>query len=436
MLVGSRRVHTALGGRGGRGDNGGVKRTRKCLAFGVLGALATVGFCACSSDDDGSPRGPSSGATADAADQADAAASDDDARSEDAGEVPDAAGSDAGPPPGKLFGFVGSGDGKIRSYEVDATAGTWRLLRETTAGGSPSFLAFDPSRARVMATDESNGQVRSFAFDSNTGELSPNNARPSGGAGPTHISLDPTGNWMMVANYTSGTASVYPVVSDGSIAAASDNPTSGPMSHWAGTNPSGTHVFVVSLGADLIRQYVLDRTTGKLAANGQATLPSGLGPRHLVFAPDERHAWSVNELGRSVTTFDFDRTTGRLTARQTISALPDGTSTSGVTGAEIAVHRSGKFVYASTRGYNAIATFRVADADGTLTRVDSAPTGGNRPRSFALDSEASLLFAGNESRNEVVGFRIDATTGVPTPLGKTVDVPSPTFVGLARFPVP
>ena len=114
--------------------------------------------------------------------------------------------------------------------------------------------------------------------------------------------------------------------------------------------------------------------------------------------------------------------------------VPAGQSAAGVSGAEIFVHPTGKHVYASTRIYNSIAHFSVNLVDGTLTRIANTPTGGNRPRSFGMDPEGTLLFAANQNVDEVVGFKIDATTGTLSSLGKTVDVPGPVFIGLARMP--
>jgi 6-phosphogluconolactonase len=336
---------------------------------------------------------------------------------------------------GELFAFVGSADGKVRVYAVDAPSGAWTIKKESNAGTSPSFLAFDPPRRRVVAVDEiDQGMVRSFAFDVQTGALSERNARSSGGAGPTHVSLDPTGAWVFVANYGGGTASVLPLDANGMLGAATDTKASGAMSHWAGTDPSGGHVFVPALGANVVAQYTLDKTTGTLAANGTAALPGGAGPRHLAFHPTSKWAYVVNESATSVTAFDFDKTTGKLAAKQTVSALPPAQSAAGVSGAEIFVHPSGMHVYASTRVYDSIAHFTVSPTDGTLTYVASVTTGADRPRSFGLDPEGTLLFAGNQDANQVVGFRIDATSGALTSLGKTVDVAGPTFVGLARMP--
>jgi 6-phosphogluconolactonase len=226
---------------------------------------------------------------------------------------------------------------------------------------------------------------------------------------------------------------VLPIDERGNLGDASETLASGAKSHWAGTNPSGTHVFVPTLGPNVVVQYTL-KANGTLESNGTAALPDGAGPRHLAFHPTEKWAYTINERAVSVTTFDFAKASGKLTQKQTVMALPTGQNNSGPSGAEIFVHPSGKFVYASTRGYNSIAVFRVDDDDGTLTLLANAPTGANRPRSFGMDPEGTLLFAGNQDADEVVGFRVDAVSGALTPLGKTTTVKGPTFVGLARMP--
>lgn len=339
--------------------------------------------------------------------------------------------TDAGPK-APLFAFVGSGDGKIRVYAVDEGTGAWSLRKESNGGSNPSFLAFDPPRRRVVSVDEvSGGLVRSFSFDAASGGLTEIDTAPSGGGGPTHVSFDPTGRFVFVANYGGGNMSVVPI-DDGGTFGATDTRTSGANSHWAGTDPAGTHVFVPALGANVVAQYAFDG--GALVANGTATLPAGAGPRHLAFHPSAKWAYTINELAVTATTFDYAAATGTLTAKDTISALPTGQATGGVSGAEIVAHPSGKFVYASTRGFDAIAHFSVDAADGRLTLVANAPTGAKRPRSFGIDPEGTLLFAGNADAGHVVGFRIDPTSGALTSLGKTVDVASPTFVGLTRIP--
>lgn len=341
-------------------------------------------------------------------------------------------GADGGGPKAPLYAFVGA-SGKITVFTVDDTTGAWTLKKETAIGGSASFLAFDPARRRLVATNEDGGgQIRSFTFDPQTGALMPVNAQPAGGAGTTHVSLDPTGKWAFAANYTGGTMGVFPIDANGTLGTAKATRAPGAMAHWIGTDPAGTRLFCISLGANVVAQYTLNTTTGQLTDNGTASPPANSGPRHLAFHPNEKWAYAINENAINVTAFDYDKGTGKLATKATVSALPANQNKNGVSGAEIMVHPSGKAVYASTRVYNSIARFTVG-ADGSLTLAQNAVTGGNRPRSFGMDPEGTFLFAGNQDVSQVVGFKIDAA-GALTPMGKTVDIAGPTFVGLARIP--
>lgn len=412
----------------------GVRAPSSVVPSAGIAIVVAAGAFACSAEPKASA--PSSPGTPDGRASGDRDAASGTGGSKDDGSAP---AGDAGPDAaasGPLFAFVGSNDGKIGVYDVDADTGALAFKKESNAGTNPSFLAFDPGRRRVVAVDEIGGmgQVRSFDFDPATGGLTEIDSKPAGGAGSTHVSLDPAAKWVFVANYTGGNMAVFPLAPDGTLGAASDVKASGAKSHWAGTDRSGTRVFVPALEANVIAQYTLDATSGKLTNNGSANLPGGAGPRHLAFHPRESWAYCINELAVTVTKLDFDEASGKLTAKQTLSALPPGQSAGRATGAEIMVHPSGKWVYASTRGYDSIAHFAVSSADGTLTLVANAPTGASQPRSFGMSPEGTLLYAGNQSANRIAGFRIDPATGTLASLGSPMNVKNPTFVGLARMP--
>ncbi len=338
---------------------------------------------------------------------------------------------------GALYTFTGSGDGRIRVYAVDEATGAWTAKGSVAAGGSPSFLAMNVAKARLYAVDESGGNVLAFSFDAKAGTLAALGSPVSSqGAGPTHLSLDPSGKWVLVANYTAGSTAVIPVQADGSLGAATDVKSPGQKAHLAIANPSGGYAFVPCLGSNIVAQFTLDGAQGKLVPNTPPSVspPAGAGPRHLAFVPGEKLAFGINELQSTITGYSFDKTTGRLGVLQTVSSLPAGFGNAN-TGAEIAVHPGGGFVYASNRGHDSIATFAIDGATGALTLVGHEPTGGQTPRSFAVDPGGKYLFAANQNSGTVTGFRLDAVSGKPVPLGGAPNaVPSPTFVGAWRVP--
>jgi 6-phosphogluconolactonase len=184
---------------------------------------------------------------------------------------------------------------------------------------------------------------------------------------------------------------------------------------------------------DKLLVYRFDASNGSLTPNDPPTadLPPGEGPRHVAFKPDNKFAYSVNELKSTVTAFSFDSGKGVLKPFQTISTLPKDFTGENDT-AEIHVHPNGKFVYASNRGHDSIAQFSIDAKTGQLALVHHFSIQGKTPRDFELDPTGTHLLVAGQDSNNVVVFRISSATGELSPTGQTVDVPAP--VGLTFVP--
>jgi 6-phosphogluconolactonase len=179
--------------------------------------------------------------------------------------------------------------------------------------------------------------------------------------------------------------------------------------------------------------YRFDASRGRLTPGTPAfvTATPGAGPRHLVFRPDGTFVYVLNELAATITAFRFHN--GRLDERQTISMLPAGFEGAG-NAAEIAVHAGGKYLYASNRGHDSIAMFRIDSGTGTLTAAGHTPTQGKTPRNFDIDPTGAYLLAANQDSGTIVVFRIDPNSGDLTPSGGVVSVPAPVSLVFAASP--
>lgn len=136
-------------------------------------------------------------------------------------------------------------------------------------------------------------------------------------------------------------------------------------------------------------------------------------------------------MGSTVLAFDYDPVTGALAMRQMLSTLPaDFTGAS--SGAEIRLHPSGRYLYASNRGHDSIAGFAVDPATGRLSLIAITPCGGKTPRNFSLSPDGGWLVCANQNSNSLSVFRVDASTGRLTPTGHTAEVPLPVCVLFAR----
>ena len=348
----------------------------------------------------------------------------------------------------------------IYAYEFDADTGKLTPKGVAAETRDPSWVAVHPSGKFLYAANEA-GQastVSAFAIDAKTGKLALLNQLPSLGEDPCYLSFDKTGKYVFVANYSSGTIAVFPILADGRLgehtALVKDQGATGPNkerqggphAHWIETSPDNRFALVADLGLDEVLIYRFDAKKGILSRNDPPlmTVPAllasswrganvnpGAGPRHFVFHPQGKFGYVVNEMDATVMAFSYQRNNGTLSFLQTIATLPKGFSGRN-DAAEIAVHPNGKFHYASNRGDESITIFAIDPAKGTLTFVAHVLTGGKEPRHFAIDPSGKYLLAENQLSNNLVVFKIDGATGGLRPTGQTVDVPSP--VDIAFLP--
>jgi 6-phosphogluconolactonase len=365
---------------------------------------------------------------------------------------------------GKYIFFVGtyteegSQSKGIYAYHYDANTGKVTPLGLAAKTTNPSWVTISPNGRFLYAVNEvgnykrpNSGGLSAFSIDRDkdgrpTGMLTFLNEMLTQGADPCYVTVDKTGKYAVVANYTGGSLVVFRIHDDGTLEGVSafmEHSGHGPNLqrqrsahvHSVDLSPDNRFAYVDDLGIDGLLVYKFDDSKGVLAANSSkyATFDPGAGPRHFALHPSGKFAYVVSEMQGTVTVFANDPTTGTLQRLQTISTLP--TDFKGeIEDAEIEVHPTGKFLYASNRGNgNSIAVFTIDAEKGTLTPVEYTPTQGKTPRSFEIDPTGTLLFAANQQSNNIVVFKIDRKTGRLTPTGQVLDVASPVCVKFLKI---
>jgi 6-phosphogluconolactonase len=336
---------------------------------------------------------------------------------------------------------------------LDTATGMLSPAKLSVETVNPSFLTVDPTGRFLYSVNEINtyrgqetGAVSAFAIDRKSGLLKPLNEQPSEGSSPAHLTIDRDGKNVLVANYGGGSVAVLPVARDGTLKSGSSfvqhkgssvnkQRQAAPHAHSITTDPSGRFVYVADLGLDWIVIYQFDERKGILNLNNppNVKVAPGAGPRHFSVHPSGRFGYVINEMNLTVTAFTVDKSNGGLTELQTISALPPKQAPAqGMSGAELAVHPSGRFLYTSVRGDNTIALYTIDQYTGKLTYVENTPTHGNTPRGFAIDPDGKFLLVGNQNSNNVVVFRIDPQIGQLTLTGGEIDVPAPVSVAFVK----
>ncbi|MFG3254971.1 lactonase family protein [Streptomyces sp. NPDC048172] len=333
------------------------------------------------------------------------------------------------------LGTYGSG---IVTCTYDTATGALTRTGDFPGITDPTFLALAPSGKVLYALDNGTpeGRVRAFGIGDG-GALTPlGEARSTGGANVTHLSVHPSGRHLLSANYGAGSVAVHPIGADGApgertalVQHTGSGPDpdrqEGPHAHQILTDPDGAFVFAVDLGTDRVYTYGIDADSGALGAVSEMASVPGAGPRHMVFHPSAPYAYVANELDSTITACAFDPATGKLIRGKSWPTLPDGEDP-GTRNypSEVTVSADGRFVYLSNRGHESVAWFAVEDGGAALRLVDTVPSGGSWPRHISLSPSGSLLFAGNQYGQTVGVFTVDGKTGALTASGSPAATPS------------
>ncbi len=336
--------------------------------------------------------------------------------------------------PGKMGITVAEFDSKTGKLGVPTLAAETR---------DPAHFTLSEDGARLyMCNTGTPGGVSAFSVDRKSGVLKLLNFKESKGRGPSYVSVDGSGRYVLDANYGGGFVEIYSLAKDGSLdtqTAFVEHSGSSvharqnkPYAHWFRTDPSNQFGLVADLGIDQIVVYRFDSTTGKLTPNDPpaAKTPPGTGPRHLVFHPNGKWLYGIAELANQVMAFHWDGGKGTLTPFQSVNTLADGFSQPS-TAAEIAIHENGKFLYASNRGEDSLVVYAIDAKSGELSLRQRVPSRGKVPRYFSFDPSNRWLLVSNQEGANVSVFGVDGSTGELAAVGEPVSLIKPMAVVFA-----
>lgn len=359
-------------------------------------------------------------------------------------------------PADTLYAYVGTytpNGGGIYLFRIDPATAAFTRLQLLDDIRNPTWLALNPARDRLYAVSEienfqgaHTGALACYAIDPSSFALTHLRSVASGGALPTYVSVHPSGRFVFVAHYGSGSVAVFPVAADGTPGEMTDlRPSIGPhhrahaidepsgqfaladheSAHvqMVAPDPSGTFVLADDAGLDLTLVWRFDAQNGRLmpAEAPVINAPSGAAPRHFVFHPNGRTFYNLYEQDAKVAVYDYDA--GALRLRQLVSSLPARFAGSNLS-AEILMTPDGRFLYVANRVHNALATFAVA-ADGALRLAGESWAHSDYPRSAAIDPGGRWLFSLNQRGDSITSFRIGAASGALQFSGRFEPVGSP-----------
>jgi 6-phosphogluconolactonase (cycloisomerase 2 family) len=320
---------------------------------------------------------------------------------------------------------------KIVAFTMDATTGQLTPTATVPVTGGPSGLALSLDRQVLYVGHRGQPAISSFRIDPASGRLTLQGTVALTHA-PTFLAPDRTGRYLLSAYYQGGYAAVHPLGADGAVGTSPCDTLATAMgAHAIQTDPSNQFVFVPhiarfndnvleplreSVGPNAIWQLRFDVQTGRLTPNTPLRVEptTRLGPRHYCFHPTLPVVYFSNEQGCSVTAYHLDQATGTLSARQTLTTLPEG-FTARNTCSQIHLTASGQFLYVGNRGHNSLAGFAVDAVTGQLKALGHVATEAV-PSAFGVDPEGHFVFAAGSASGRLASYRIQGETGELTPL--------------------
>ncbi len=314
---------------------------------------------------------------------------------------------------------------------------------------NPSYLAVSPDGQYLYAGADTQlpdtGSILSYKVDAGSGKLTFINRQPSGGDNPVYVAVHNNNKYLINANYTGGSVSVYAINENGSL-----NPPSQVIPfegssviasrqekshiHAAVFSLKGDYVFLPDLGSDKIWTFRFDGTrTEPLIAMKDYDITSlpGSGPRHFTFHPNERFAYCIEELSGTVAAYGYD--SGKLTFLQRLFGYSKQQDSYG--GADIHLSPDGRFLYSSNRweDENTIAIFSIDQSTGLLKLLGHQKTYGDHPRNFTIDPTGKYLLVANMLTNNIVVFKRNMKTGMLKKKKAEISIPAPSCLQMRRY---
>ena len=305
--------------------------------------------------------------------------------------------------------------------------------------GSPTYLDQENKSGPIytIVNENDQGGIASLVKN-NEGEYSRQSVLLADGPSPAYLAYDEKRNFIDSSNYHKGEFSVYRADDAGNLELLDTVTHSGhsvhenqksPHVHYSNLTPDEQYVIICDLGTDEVYSYEISEE-GQISEKARLKVKAGSGPRHLRFHPNGRMAYVFAELSSELIVLDYHSKSGEFTEVQTISTIPES-HTSFNSGAALRITEDGRFLYASNRGHDSIATFEI-DAEGQLSLVDYTASEGETPRDFNLDPSEEFLIVGHQDSDNLTLFERDAKSGRLTLLQKDFFAPEVVNVHLTE----
>lgn len=296
---------------------------------------------------------------------------------------------------------------------------------------NPSFACHLHNLLFTLSEVDNKAQIQMYLFEDN--QLCFLDQLAFEGGGLCHISYSPKHRTLFGACYQTGHIFSVGVLNHKFTALKSlihlpALPKDGlSRAHCTQMDSNENFLYAINIHTDQIYCYKVEN--GALISNTNFSslyLPSGNGPRHIIFHPTLSIGYIITEYSNKIFVTQQDPSTGTLQILQEITSLPiDYEGTSYCSNCIITPNQ--KYLLAANRGHNSITRFEI-QVDGSLKKLNIYPCGGIWPRHITCTHDGKLLMVCNQNSNEVTLFRLDENTSTILEDIAHIPFPNPSFI--------
>jgi 6-phosphogluconolactonase len=338
------------------------------------------------------------------------------------------------------------GHNSVASYRVDSENQSLELInRQSSQGRGNCHVQSSPDGKYVFAANYSSGHAVALPIDE-SGMLEPATSVVVGeGSGPNlnrqksphahQVMMNPGGEFLLVPDLGTDKIMNYAFDSESGVLSPNPNqpflkmePGSGPR-HLA-FHPDKNLVYILAEMSSTVTACTFDSKSGVLNPNPKQAflnIEPGSGPRHLAFHPEKNLVYILSEMSSSVTACTFDPKSGVLEIIST-SSIVEENFTGKLQAAAIRIHPNGKYVYASNRDDDSnLAVFNI-ESDGALKQTQIIRNIPYWPRDFNLTPDGDYLLVAGARANEIALYSVDKNTGALEKMNASIKVPAPTSI--------
>ena len=322
-------------------------------------------------------------------------------------------------------------DSRIDNFTLDPETGVLKKFETIEMPGNPGAMVFSQDKMHLyVAMQTGSGKDRGWGISTlKRGEG--NSWKVVGTAKAPmrapYLTVDSEKRFVLGAHYGDGKVSVQRIKNGVVTDEVTDIRETEVTAHCIELSADDRYAYVPHTRPNKVYQFRFDARNGKLTPNdpafvsGPATNKNFHMPRHIAFHPTLKMAFTSNERGGGISSWNFSRKNGRLKRRQTLSSLPpdfEGPAAA----ADIHISPNGKLAIVSNRhliprnapagapNKDTLAVFSIDLKSGKLRSTGHFATE-NMPRSIDIDQTGNFVFAAGQRSNKLAAYRIDYRAG-------------------------